>query len=461
MIGREVIRKSTIPSKSTIYAGWKLSMIHLMLDKLLKKMEVSYKFFSDLSWNVISFGVMGVTGILLNIIIAKMYNTEILGVFNQLYAIYILLSQLAVAGIHLSILKNVSQYSEKPDGNIREIFSSAIYLVGLLSVLVILSAFFSHSLWIDIFKSSGVKTGFIYMLPGLFFFSINKTYLAYHNAYRRMKAYAVFQSLRYILLMIFLILFIILLVDGNKVVAIFTLSEIVLSVILLLYSLKYIKFSVSRKVIFWAKEHLRFGTRAIVGYVLADVNTRIDVLMLGVFASDKIVGIYSFAAILADGFNQLPIIIRTNVNPIITRYRFSKSIAELENAISRGKKLTYKFLIPIGILALLSYPLILYIFRFRTEFSILFNSWGIFSILIAGCMISAGYLPFQMILSQIGCPGKHTKYLTLFFLTNLILNVILISILGMYGAAVATALAFISQVFYLKYFVKSAIKLKI
>ena len=193
-----------------------------------------------------------------------------------------------------------------------------------------------------------------------------------------------------------------------------------------------------------------FGSKAVIGNALADINTRVDVLILGIFTTDKIVGIYSFAAMLWDGFNQLAIVVRTNVNPIITRYRFYKKPHEFKEVINKGKKLAYKFLIPIGIVAILFYPLILFGFRFKAEFAELFHGWAVFAILISGSMISAGYLPFQMILNQIGHPGHQTLFLFFFFITNVILNIIMIPILGMYGAAVATALSFISQIFYLK-----------
>ncbi len=430
------------------------------LKKFLDKYQISTKFASDVSWNVVSFGFMGVSGILLNVLIAKFYNTSTLGIFNQVYALYILFSQLAIAGIHLSVLKNISHYNDKPD-EVKAIFSAAIYLVSCISIVVIFIAIFSRSLWIHIFKSPGVELGFLYVLPALLFFALNKTYLAFHNACRRMKVFAAFQSLRFFFFLFFLTLLICLSYDGNKIPIIFLLSELTLFLILFFFSLRFIRFSFSSRVLTWIKNHFLFGTKALFGHLLADVNTRVDVLMLGVFVSDKIVGIYSFAAMLADGFNQLPIVFRSNVNPVITRYRFSKNIEELEAAIKKGKRLAYKFLIPLGVAATIFYPLILHIFRFQAEFSILFNSWGIFAILMAGTLLSAGYLPFQMMLNQVGHPGYHTIFLFLVFTTNIVLNLILISIFGMYGAAVATALAISSQIIYLKILVRKKVNINI
>ena len=403
---------------------------------------------------------MGISGILINVLIAKFYSIEILGIFNQLYSLYILFSQLSVFGIHFSMLKNISHYYDESKTK-QLIFSSGIYIVCFTSLLTILLCYFSSKLWIIYFHSSGVKEGLIYILPALVFFSLNKTYLAFYNACRRMKAYAFLQAIRYLLLLLFLGILIAFSFDGNKIVIIFALSEFSLSLILFCYTFKYIHFSFSIKNFFWIRKHLSFGSKAVIGNTLADANTRVDVLALGIFTGDKVVGIYSFAAMLWDGYNQLSILVRTNVNPILTRYRFYKKLHEFREAITKGKKLAYKFLIPTGILAIILYPLILYGFQFKAEFTELFHGWAVFAILISGSMISAGYLPFQMILTQIGHPGHQTLFLFFFFITNVILNIIMIPIWGMYGAAIATSLSFVSQIFYLKVLVKRTTGIKI
>jgi Na+-driven multidrug efflux pump len=55
-----------------------------------------------------------------------------------------------------------------------------------------------------------------------------------------------------------------------------------------------------------------------------------------------------------------------------------------------------------------------------------------------------------MIFNQVGQPGHQTLFLTMFFLTNIILNLLLIPYFGMVGSAIATALACVLQIVYLK-----------
>jgi len=170
------------------------------------------------------------------------------------------------------------------------------------------------------------------------------------------------------------------------------------------------------------------------------------VLLLGLFASDSIVGVYSFAAMLAEGFAQLPVVLRTNINPLLTQTYYDNGTSALQSTVQRVKKLSYIFLIPVGLIAILSTPL-LNLFGFDQEFN---QSWLVFAILMTGILLSAGYLPFQMIFNQVGQPGRQTLFLIMFFLTNVILNLLLIPYFGMYGSAVATALALALQIVYLK-----------
>lgn len=195
-----------------------------------------------------------------------------------------------------------------------------------------------------------------------------------------------------------------------------------------------------------------------VGNLLLDANTRLDVLMLGIFASDRVVGIYSFASMLADGFKQLPVVLRTNINPILTRYRFTRSAVELENMVKRVRKMCYILLVPAGIFAMACFPLLVHVFSLSGE---LLTGWPVFMVLLSGLILSSGYLPFQMILNQAGKPLYQTLLLLFIFLTNFILNLALIPVLGMMGAAMATGISSVSFVFYLKVLTGKQLRIKI
>lgn len=427
-------------------------MTNFRLSTLIKGGFLSTKLSSDLIWNMASYAIVGGGGLLLNIVIARQYGANYLGVFNQVYAIYILLSQLAVSGVHLSILKVTAQFS-KEQIIIRDSFSAALFLTIITAGSITLLAYVCREFFAYALSSPEVTKGLVLALPGLFLFSLNKSFLALFNGLRQMKAYAVFQGLRFLLMLIFLVILVTLHIDGSYTPIIFSLTEAVLLIMQLPFTLRWIRPDFSNNGLKWMKTHWSFGLKAMVGNLLLDANSRADVLLLGLFASDNIVGVYSFAAMLAEGFAQLPVVLRTNINPILTQTYYDNGVLALQATMQRVKKMSYVFLIPVGLMAILSFPL-LNLFGFDPEFN---QSWLVFSILMAGILLSAGYLPFQMIFNQIGQPGYQTLFLVMLFLTNVILNLLLIPFFGMYGSALATALALIFQIVYLKRLASSQI----
>ena len=70
------------------------------------------KFLTDTAWNYAAFAVMAVTGVILNFFIAARLGIEVLGVFNQIYAIYIIVAQFAVFGVHDSAQKHNAEFMD-------------------------------------------------------------------------------------------------------------------------------------------------------------------------------------------------------------------------------------------------------------------------------------------------------------------------------------------------------------
>lgn len=410
------------------------------------------KFQSDILWNVVSFGIIGLIGIIINILILKYYSSEALGGFNQIYSFYIVLSQLAVAGIHLSVMRYIPQYVSNSK-HADTIISGAIILVILSALSVILLATLFRTVPGKVLDSRVVSQGFWLVLPGLFFFSINKVLLAFLNGLREMKLYAILQALRFVFMMIFLLIIFHLALEAFYLASIFSLAEGILFLLVSFSAAQRFQFSLNRRAFEWVRIHYRFGKKAFVGNLLLDLNSRVDVLTLGLFAGDNTVGIYSFASTLADGFNQFPYLVRTNLNPVLTRAYYRKNGKDLICKISRRLIPSfYKSFVLLGALVVLVFPLLHWFLGLEVE--LLTQGWPVLGILVLGIVLSSGYLPFQLIFNQIGLPFLQTMFILLFVLVNIILNFILIPLMGLYGAACATALAFVIQVYTLKLLLK-------
>ena len=68
----------------------------------------------DSAFNLGAVVVLGVCGLLLNFVIARVYSPEALGVFNQVFAVYIFLSQVGVWGVNLAVLKFLPEHHDEP-----------------------------------------------------------------------------------------------------------------------------------------------------------------------------------------------------------------------------------------------------------------------------------------------------------------------------------------------------------
>jgi O-antigen/teichoic acid export membrane protein len=409
---------------------------------------LSTKISTDISWNMISNAIVGIIGLLLNIIIARYYGSGVLGVFNQIYAIFIILSQLAVSGVHLSILKVSAQFSNEPQ-IIRSSFTAGLLITTITAIIVSILAFAFKDIFSFALSSPEITNGLVLTLPGLFFFSLNKSLLALLNGLRLMKPFAVFQMLRFLLMLASLLGLIILRLEGIYIPIIFTLSETILFLIQLPFVFRWIDPKISENTVAWMKNHFSFGIRAMLGNLLLDANSRADVLILGIFTSDSVVGIYSFAAMLAEGFLQITVVLRTIINPLLTKTFHDNGELALEKIVNRGKRLSYFLIIPLGVGAILIYPLLRDFVHFGFDFN---NSWFVFAILISGIMLAGGYQPFQMIFNQVGQPSHQTLFILTFFLTNVLLNLLFIPFWGMFGSAFAIAITYLLQIIYIKKF---------
>jgi O-antigen/teichoic acid export membrane protein len=395
-------------------------------------------FWQGVFWNVASFILMGVSGILLNVMIAQAYPAAILGVFNQIFALYIFASQLAVFGIHYSILHHNAILVEQDAQSAAESASSALLLVGLISLAVTLGVGLLRDAIGSALQSPGISDGLLVILPGLLLFPLNKVLLSLLNSQRRMKAYAIANASRYLMLVAALCLLISIGVEGKLLTLSFSIAELLLFSGLL-WSNRSSLTRINRQAFaYWSGNHLGFGQRGMLAGLLAELNTRIDVLLLGYFMTDASVGQYSFIAILAEGVLQLLSVLRVNYDPILARLYAERDIPELKRLITKGRKLAYAAMTVCGLLSIALYPIAIHILGFSQVY---LQAHLLFSILLIGIMLSAGFVPFGGLLQQAGRPGSQSLFIFGLALLNLIGNLLLIPVMGVMGAAIATAFA--------------------
>lgn len=419
---------------------------------------LSSKINKDLLWNYISLLFLGISGLGLNVIIGRYYNSTILGAFNQVLVTYLLASILASGGINFSVLKSISQ-NILDKREVSSIIKGALFGTFFLSILITSLYLVFISFLSELFDSNYVKNGMYSISPAIIFFAFNKVFLqGVINGLERMRAYAVYQIIRYLLIFVFLVYCLFLSVEGDSLPVIFVYSESILFLILFIdISLKY-KWWISKNWFKWSKIHIIFGYRALFSSIFIELNTRLDVIMLGIFLSDEKVGIYSFAALFAEGFLQFIVVIQNILNPKIANLSINEDSSEMIKFMKVVKHNSYKFIFLIGLITVICYPFLL---SFVNNDNIYNLSVPPFITLIFGIVLASGYLPFQNILIMCNKPGMQSLMIFLICLINIFFNYLLIPIWGINGASIATFVSTVSSVFILKYFVKKQLNFRI
>lgn len=393
-------------------------------------------------WNIGSIGVLAIGGIVTNLFVVALQGPDALGVFNQIYSIYTIMSQVGVGGIQFSVLKEVS-YNQDDANECADITASALLLVIILTLPICILLALAAAPIGNFLGSPETRAGLIFAAPGLFFFSVNKVLINTLNGLGWMRAFAIFRSLRFILIPIIIVIVAILHLDAAYLALSLTISELILSVMLL--GFVYGQLIPLRKVSHLKQrvlQHLSFGLRGIMSGILTTAGTRIDIIMLGYFTTDAVVGVYSFAATLAEGFAQFPIAIRWNIDPVMGRYFSQNETHKISELSAKVKRTFFPLMALIGLGAVILYPLI---FGFFLEDNEIVQSWEVFAILAVGIVISAGYRPFWGLLLQGGKPAIHTVLIMGVVLCNILLNYTLIPYLGMNGAAIATTSTYLFE----------------
>lgn len=407
-------------------------------------------------WNVGSLAILGIAGLALNVLIGEHWDESTLGVFNQGLAAYTFFSMAAVGGIDRSALRSVA---EAGSDRARAAAAAWATLVPTALLAAVVTALYWFARWpiARMLESDGVARAIEASTPGLFFFALNKVLLAVVNGEGRMRAFAIYQSLRYLGILGALFVAMAEGWSGDRLLVVFTISEAILFVVAGIDVARLLRSAPSD----WAGEvrhHVVFGARSAVSGVMLELNAKVDVWMIGVCMSDAAVGVYTYAAMLAEGLYQLVVVLQNVWNPILARHLAAGERDAVRDVVLRARVKCWLGIGAVALVAVLLFPLALSIVGARPEF---LAAHMPFAILSCGIALAAGYLPFGQILLMGGRPATHTLLMTLTVLANVAGNAILIPRIGLEGAAVSTAVSMVISVVLLRFFARSQLGVRI
>ncbi len=427
-----------------------------MIKSLQNKYSISEKLKVDTFWNLFSYLIIGLCGITLPLLTAKYFNPNILGILNTSLIILTICSQISGFGIHFSVLKYVSEHYKDIE-KVCTIMLSSLLLVSFTSLIFTLLFFILINPINSLFPEKNMYMGLLLITPALYLLSVNKVLLGYYNANRKMKLFAIVNTVRYLNWIIVLLIFIIHDLPSLYLPILFAISESVVFLINLPVVLFFFKYYDSKNLRNWVEKHFTFGIKAMHGAIFVDFNSRADVLAVGIFTNTYMTGIYTIASMLVDGFIQLTIVLRIIINPLITKYYVEFGKGELLMQLKKGKLLFYIIGTPLIIFTIILFPFIIDIFNISSDYKIAYLP---LIITLIGLMLSFGYQPFQMIFVQTGYPLVQTVFWGVILFLNILLSVFFVYKYGIIGAGIVSSIIYLTIPVLLNVFTNKFLKFK-
>ncbi len=419
------------------------------------KSIIKNNFIEGLIWNYGSVAILSASGFLINFLIVYFYDAAVLGIFNRALAWYGVFSQITVWGVHMSVMRLIPEYKDNRRER-EQIISSA--LIGVFPFSAFCVVIIEFLLPFIVTSNYNLLISMQILMPGLAFFSVNKILLNYLNGLSEMKPYAVFQSLRYILIVLTVFGMGILRCHNKWLTVCFTASEIVVFFSIAAYLIHRGLF-IKKPEMKYLKRHARFGTYILMSNLVTELNTKVDIICLGfIVGDDYLIGIYSFAVLFAEGFYQLYFVIRRSVNPKITEYYVDGKLKEGVEKINAGLKKILRILSPMIFAALIAgYYIMCCILNQRDYLA------GMQFLVIIGVaiIVSGRKIILGDIFAQTGLPAKESFINFVTVACNFTLNVILIVWIGLTGAALATAASYLIYGYTMRHYVRKQLKVVI
>ena len=419
-------------------------------------MEDTPRYRRDLIWNLGGTLVLGISGIALNLAVGAVHGSAALGVFNQALTCLLIASQVSVAGLYFSTLHycGLDQARTPRTG---AGLPSALLLGCLQATAATFILYFLADPISRFLESPPTRTAILAILPGLWCLTLNKILLAAFNGYRCMRLFAVLNSTRYVTMVAALGWLLWRGAPAESLTFCLSMGEMLLLPALLLTAYQQGLLLLGEQRGWWGR-HLRFGSRSALAGLLLDINTRVDLMVLGYFCSDSVVGVFSCAALFAEGFYHILIAIQSNTTPLLSVWPPENREAAFKEASRHLLRTITPWLVGLW---LVSVPIYAPLIRTATGSEPLAAGWSIYALMGFGFVLISHWFPLFFALNQWGYTGGLTLHLTLTFLTNIALNLALAPIYQAHGAALATMTSWCLSVLFLKLIMRRAAGLRV
>jgi len=410
------------------------------------------KFISD---SIIAIGAhifVGISGLIINSLIGIYYSAEGLGIFSQGFSIYLLLSLLANCGIMISAQKHASQYSSD-DETLAEIFSNTLAATAMVSLCIALCTYYLFSLNPGILNSDDVLKFVLLICITIPFFALNKTMNNFLVGLRIMNVYSGIRMFRWTLIIIGI--FLLSLNDETlfTIPFIFLYTELLLFFVLIIYCKDYW----SRIKISQIRTHISFGIKNILAVFLGESIYHMPILMIGYVNGNESAGYFAYVLAFSRSILMIPGAIQKNFTPIFTKHWYNNEHEEIASKIKKIFDISLKSIIPVYIL--LYFFFLIYTSLLMPKEYLDFHLWLL--VLLLGMSTIYLYGPFSTLLIMTDNLNLNLLRTLIFVLTTFILILFFVNNFGNVGAAYGISISMIINLFFLNYFYKRYIGIKL
>lgn len=264
------------------------------------------KWFFNLALNYISLIFIALSTLIVNSIFVIHYDTAVVGRFNVLLTWLLVLGQIGTLGVHQAVMCYVAQSGKDSD----RIFNTALRIVLCTSIVIfVIVEMISGCMTDESYRIGAALLGITAV-----FSSFNKVILGYFNGMDKMQAYAYVNLFRSVLFVAVAMVIAACGVDGRYIFLTYTISEFVTTCV----GLTYIYCCIKPKGKYdrgWTEKELKYGIKIMPSMISTELKSKGCILLMGLFFDDTVIGIYSFAILFVEGFYQLYVILRLNINP--------------------------------------------------------------------------------------------------------------------------------------------------
>lgn len=410
-----------------------------------------------MGWNLAPVVLLGVVGLGLNFLIGGWWGPAALGAFNLVTTGFFALAVLGAGGLQFAVLRAVAEDPDDTERVAAVVVGALVPNLVFAAIATVVFIAIRHSIG-DLVSSTAVADGMLWAAPGLFCFAINKVLLGVVNGLRRMRAFAIYTSLRYLVLGGGLVFARVVELPADHLPVIWSITEGALLLVLLCELVFTVKLVRCAGWFGWMKRHVDFGARGVIATLAYEVNSKLDVWMLGVALPETQVGIYSLASALFEGVMQLAIVVQNNLNPLLAKHLAANRPHEILELVRRTRRWFVPAMIGCCALGAVLYPLVIPWMIGNDAFA---DGTVPFAIMMVGVALASPYLPYAQMLMMASRPGWHTVYVLMMVAVAFIVNLVLIPRLGLSGAATATAAGVVASAVLLRVMVQLRIGIRI